>query len=143
MNKEIKEILDKAKENYKLSEFWTPEIVIDILKDRIKIHTEIGLQRDVEQDIVLLDYITNLEQENEDLKKGYCTVEVGLEDIEVLDKLKECKSRIDKAIEMINKCLERELNYITYKGEEHLICGSDFGDGAEIILDILTGGDEE
>lgn len=53
------------------------------------------------------------------------------------------QQRIDKAIEMIKKCTEKELNYITYKGEEHLVCGSDFGEGADIIEDILKGEENE
>lgn len=53
------------------------------------------------------------------------------------------KERIDKAIKMIEKMTEKELNDITYKGEKYLVCSSDFGEGADIILDILKGEDNE
>ena len=53
---------------------------------------------------------------------------------------KELQDRIDKAIKMIYKMTENELNYIHWKGKEVLVCGSDF-EGAEILLDILKGSD--
>lgn len=56
--------------------------------------------------------------------------------LEIID----LQKRIDKAIEMIYKMTENELNYIHWKGEEVLVCGSDF-EGAEILLDILKGSD--
>ena len=52
------------------------------------------------------------------------------------------KDRINKAVEYMDKMTEKELNYITYKGEEYLVCGSDFSDGAWIIEEILKGDKE-
>lgn len=51
--------------------------------------------------------------------------------------------RIKKALEYINKMTENELNYIEYNGEEYTVCGSDFGEGAYIIKNILEGSDKE
>ena len=52
-------------------------------------------------------------------------------------------NRINKAIEYINKMTEKEINEIEYNGEEFVVCGSDFGEGAYIIKSILEGDDKE
>ena len=62
-----------------------------------------------------------------------------IEELEL--EIKCINKRIDKAIEYIEKMTKKELNYITYKGKEYLVCGSDFSEGSEIILDILKGSD--
>lgn len=62
-----------------------------------------------------------LQRENQELKK----------------QVEKYKKVINEAIDMIEKMTESELNYINYKNEKHLICGSDFGEGADIIVSIL------
>lgn len=51
---------------------------------------------------------------------------------------------IDKVIEYIKKYgteSENEINYVKYNNKEYCIVASDFGEGAELILEIL--GDKE
>lgn len=52
------------------------------------------------------------------------------------------QKRIEQAIEMIEKMTENELNDITYKSKHYLVYGSDFGEGSDIILEILKGEDK-
>lgn len=67
--------------------------------------------------------MANLEKENKKLS----------------EELQKEKEKNKEAIKMINKMIENELNDIEYKGKHYLICGSDFNEGAFIILDILEG----
>ena len=60
----------------------------------------------------------------------------------LVEENQQLKDRINKAVEYMDKMTEKELNYITYKGEEYLVCGSDFSDGAWIIEEILKGDKE-
>jgi hypothetical protein len=85
MNKEIKEILDNVRKIIKSnreSEF-----------NRI-IYDCDGIEK-------ILDYITNLEQEKQEMKNGW-QQEVNDKD-EVLNRWYETQGRIDKAIEYIEK----------------------------------------
>ena len=85
---------------------------------------------------------------NKDLKEVFVKQmllpkeELALQTMELLLDKMDLEDRINKAIEYIDKMTEKELNYIIYKGEEHLVCGSDFGDGAWIIEEILKGDKE-
>ena len=79
MNEEIKEILNNIKNKYK--DYYVQDIVSG---DDLKL---------------LLDYITNLQQENESLKEVQCTfLGTGCK-----KQLKDYKSRTDKAIEFIKE----------------------------------------
>lgn len=86
----------------------------------------------------LLDYITNLQEENKRLKEiindDMTTYLKGLEDGK--DKMKECydsvyKSRNEKAIEYVERVCESEKNINPYILH------------APTLLNILNGGDEE
>lgn len=52
----------------------------------------------------------------------------------------ELKKKIDEATEILKKCTEKEINYITYKNKKHCICSSDVGQLVLILEDILIGG---
>ena len=101
---------------------------------------------------VVLDYITNLQQENERLKKQNELLkdqninEILKKDLEICakqykksdEKLEKYKSRIEKAVEYGNNCLE------LLKGQENYICESiDIVELLKMIhknyIDILNG----
>lgn len=111
MNDEIKEILEALKPHN------------DIIK-------EYPLKLSIEEQKLLLDYITNLQKENKHLSKSYA--EAILFNQKRCEQNKELQQRIDKAIEYI------EDN--TYKSYE-----TDYMDltGIKELLNILNGGDEE
>ena len=137
MKDEIKEILDNIK------------IVID------EGHYRATCDIDYEDCKILYDYITNLQEENKGLHTRIKTIKrrrkaqtakmrkYREEITKKQNSIENYKSRNEKAIEYINKCTEKEINYITYKGKEYVVCGSDFNEGAEIILDILQGEDKD
>ena len=108
MKDEIKEILDNIKK------------CCDITKDQ----SFTVYQR---QDILkLLDYITNLQEENEELKDYLKIMEKGKDNN--LNRFLDYKSRIDKAIEYIN--------------EHWGSWCSDHYTNATNVVNILNGGDE-
>lgn len=105
---------------------------------------------------IIFKYIQGLENENQELKKiikentilvkdedeSYqeCNInplKMQQENQELKKQVEKYKKVINEAIDMIEKMTESELNYINYKNEKHLICGSDFGEGADIIVSIL------
>ena len=125
MKDEIKEILDK---------FLNREIYI--LQDN----------SDLPQTIndILLDYITNLQEENEkSFEKGYAEGIIVAEldnENEFIVAYKELKQRIDKAIEYIEKNKQIAMFADLRKEGTHqytLECDADD------LLNILNGGDEE
>ena len=101
MNNEIKEILDRLKNHYVLGE---------------------------EQDTFLLDYITNLEQENERLKEDNYELQKYINEEEgfAKDENRELGLRIDKAIELIKN--------------DYFEDGS--GNNIDEVLNILQGSDK-
>lgn len=79
----------------------------------------------------LLDYITNLEQENEELNRMCEIYSKSLYNAELTD----YKSRIDKAIEIVKEAS-------CYNEETKTFC-DDIWEELPELLHILTGGDEE
>ena len=123
MNKEIKEILKKIdKDIKKVESFRHPNDVED------RKFKELGLFFEEKYWNIFkytLDYITNLEQENNNLREENLYMEVLESSIE------DYKLRIDKVMKLINKTmLESD---ITGNGKLNL----------NELLNILNGGDEE
>jgi len=112
MNKEIKEILDYLKESATKQNLY-----FEINPEKAK---------------KLLDYITNLQEENQALKNQLDFIE---EQNHIIDKLQE---KIDKAIEYIKSCNNKEKLESMFLDENYI---SNYG--AKDLLNILTGGDEE
>ena len=57
-------------------------------------------------------------------------------------KIKELANRILEALAMMEKCTEKNVNHITYKGKEYCMASFDVGGLVEIIEDILKGRDK-
>jgi len=115
MNNDIKEILNNLKFNVYETKEWIKLLALN--QETWKI---------------LLDYITNLEQEKQEMKNGW-QQEVYNKD-EILNRWYETQGRIDKAIRYIEKCRDY---HKTYHSEERI-----FPDEIINLLMILTGGDE-
>jgi hypothetical protein len=102
--------------------------ILEALKPHNDIVKEYPLTLSIEEQKLLLDYITNLQEEKDNLKKQYAKEEKKLfHDNEIL------QQRIDKAIEWINNHIE------TYtKDRISIIDWDNFSDPRK-LLDILRG----
>lgn len=118
MSKEIKEILDKLKllcyDDYCL------EFSVDYIERK--------------EEKILLDYITNLQQENEILRGN-----TDLVNLELIEYKNELEDRIDKAIKLINKRKEEQDNGIGWV--EMRI--KDYFEECDEVLNILQGSDKK
>lgn len=112
MNDEIKEILDNIKNKYE--DYYVQDIVSG---------------NDLKQ---LLDYITNLQQENERLKEN--NLDMQEEMARTWQKCDDYKSRCEKAIEYIKNC------EIVDKDKRYPLLEEQFG---EDLLNILQNGSEK
>ena len=125
MNDEIKEILDKAKE---ISKYGADG----------KQHTRFFNQFEAKS---LLDYITNLQQENERLKetiKHYEDTTTFGDYVKEVNLLIDYKSRCEKAIEYIKNDLQ-----ISILPNNQIINGKEVIKRINKIINILQNGSEE
>ena len=102
------------------------ELLNTLKTSSLEPHEEYTMQFTNREQKILLDYLTSLEK--------------GLEYAKRIEK--DYKTKFDKAIEYIDKMTDKEINNIEYKDKEFVICGSDFGEGAYIIKDILQGSEK-
>ena len=124
MNKEIKEMLEQMK------------IIQETGKDKNGIKVDgFGLQQyDLK---ILLDYITNLQQENERLAEAYYNKQDEYNKLFnhlINDKPRE---RIKKAIEYINKCVSMQLE------SDYLLNRTILAQNINNLLNILQNGSDE
>ena len=115
MNNEIKEILDKLGKKSSIYKF--------------QINQGTSFNTDEYEASILLDYITNLQEENERLNKG-------LEYAKRIEK--DYKTKFDKAIEFI----EEELSFnVIINGKENKVI--EYNKAFENIRNILESSDEQ